>query len=146
MKAFKIVILSLFGLSAVLFVGCQSTSVNTVQRSTPLATPQVASSKVLINDKSLDKAVSIVSVNEGVVSGNILQIQALIQNNGSKPVSFNYFIEWYDRNGMMVTSTTSGWRQFRLMGDEVKPIGAIAPNPNVVDFVIKLQEPNFKKN
>lgn len=124
--------------------GCASTTVNTVDRADPIASPNVVQDRRVVTDESLDRRVSILQVAEGEVSGDLLKIQVTVQNNGSSPRNINYMFEWYDANGMQVSGASSGWRSLRLMGKEQKSISGIAPNPNAVDFNLKLSEPTTR--
>jgi uncharacterized protein YcfL len=125
---------------AALLAGC--TSVNSVERAQPIGTPSVVADQRVQPDGSLRKKISIVQVNEGVVSDNLVKAQVLLANNKKSPVTINYSFEWFDLNGMQVNATSGAWKSLRLMGKETKAVSAIAPKPQAVDFVLKLLEAN----
>jgi uncharacterized protein YcfL len=135
----KLLQLTSLGLAFVALAGCTST-VNTVERADPVGTPATINDRRILTDKSLTKAVSVVQVNEGVASGNLARIQVVLRSNKKKAITVNYVFEWSDMNGMLVTTASGGWEPLRLMGMEERAISSIAPSPNAVDFVLKLQE------
>lgn len=135
-----IILITLTSLLVLLLSGCAN--VNTVSRSNEYATKNVVNDKRVITDTGLGKKITITEVVEGVVSGDLTKVQVRLQNNRSYELSINYAFEWYDLNGMQVDSTASGWKSLRLQGKEEKAVSSIAPNPNAMDFVLKLQEPN----
>jgi uncharacterized protein YcfL len=134
--AFGILLISL----PVILTGCRA-AVGTVERAQPVGAPQVVDDKRIIPDASLRKKIDIVQVNEGVVSGNLTKVQVVLANKKSSRVTINYAWEWYDGNGMIVNSTGSAWKSLPLGGSERTAITAIGPNPQAVDFVLKLKEP-----
>jgi len=124
----------------VLLTGCRA-SVASVERAQSVGTPQVVQDKRVQPDGSLRRKIAIVQVNEGVVSGDLTQVQVLLANQKSSRVTVNYAWEWYDVNGMLVHSTGAGWKSLPLGGMEQKAVTAVAPTPQAVDFVLKLKEP-----
>ena len=123
----------------VLLSGCTST-VNTVSRSDNIGAANTVSDKRVVTDYQLGKAISILQVSEGMVSGNLTKVQVRLASNRSRAMNVNYAFVWYDLNGMEVSSSSSGWKSTRFQGKEEKAISSIGPNPNAVDFVLKLQE------
>lgn len=137
--------LLLCALAALLFAGgCATQSVNTVEREDPVGSPNVVDDRRIVTDTSLGRHLSVVRVNEGTASGDLARVQVILRSNRSKPMTINYRFEWYDLDGMLVSTASGGWKPLRLMGKEQKAIGAVAPNPRAVDFVLKLQEPTVK--
>ncbi len=122
-----------------LAVGCEM--VNTAERSEPIAQSDPVALKKVEPDPTLKAQVQIISANQGIVSGNLLKVQVVVRNNIALRKTFNYKFEWYDINGMMVDSpTTRVWQVARLQPKESMVITGIGPNPNVVDFRLKLVE------
>ena len=126
-------------LLVVLLSGCTST-VNTVSRSDNIGAANTISDKRVVTDYQLGKAISILQVSEGMVSGNLTKVQVRLASNRSRAMNVNYAFVWYDLNGMEVSSSSSGWKSIRFQGKEEKAISSIGPNPNAVDFILKLQE------
>lgn len=124
-----------------LAIGCATQSVNTVEREDPVGTANVIEDRRIVTDTTLGENLSVVRVNEGTASGDLARVQVLLRSNRNKPMTVNYRFEWYDLDGMLVTTASGSWKSLRLMGKEQKAISSIAPNPRAVDFVLKLQEP-----
>jgi uncharacterized protein YcfL len=133
------IILPVLALAALGLTGC-ATSVNTVQRANPQATPSYVSDQRVITDTTLARKLSTVSVNEAKVSGNLLKIQVTLENNSSKPQSFIYKFDWIADDGMELSGPTGGWKQVQLEGREVRAVSAIATSPRAVDFRLKVRE------
>jgi uncharacterized protein YcfL len=125
--------------AALLGAGC-ATSVNTVSRAEPQATPSYVADQRVITDASLGRKVAIVSVNESKVSTNLLKIQVTLENRSSKPQAFTYKFDWIAQDGMELSGPTTGWQQIQLEGREVRAVSAIAPTPTAADFRLKLRE------
>ena len=130
-----------------LLVGCRAAT-GTVERAQPVGIPQTVEDKRVMPDMSLRGKIAVIQVNEGVVSGDLIKGQVILRNRKSSSQTINYAWEWYDTNGMLVPSVSSSYKQLRFAGDEQKAISAIAPKPQAVDFVLKLQEPRpfFKRH
>lgn len=132
----KHIILSLSALSFLLFASCSS--VNTVERAEPLATPDPIAIKKVITDPALKDKADVVNVIQGTVSDDLLKIQVQVENLTYDYQDFNYQFVWIDKNGFQVTSPTPIWRPVQIAGRQTKYLTAIAPNPNVVDFQVNL--------
>ncbi len=124
---------------ALLGSGC-ATSVNTVSRSEPQATPSYVADQRVITDSSLGRKVAIVSVNEAKVSGDLLKIQVTLENRSTKPQAFTYKFDWIATDGMELSAPTGGWKQIQLEGRETRAVAAVATSPKAVDFRLKLRE------
>lgn len=137
--SFRVLALSLFIAMLGLSMGCST--VNTVERSEQIGTPTYVNDKRVITDQSLNATVRVLSVNESIVSGNLRRIQVMVQNTRNSARSFSYRFEWFDVDGMQVTTSSNAWQSRRIQGKESIALAAVAPNPRAVDFVLKLQEP-----
>ena len=134
-------VVTLAGLAALaLFATGCATSVNTVSRAEPQATPGYVNDQRVITDASLGRKVAILSVNEGKASGDLLRVQVTLENRSSKPQAFTYKFDWISQDGMELSGPTGGWKQIQLEGREVRAVSAIATNPSAVDFRLKLRE------
>lgn len=137
-------LLSAYILSGIaLFSSC--TTVNTVERETPVGTKQIIADKRVITDSTLNKKVSIVGLNEGVTNGGFLQVQIEVLNRKNSLQDFSYRFEWFDMNGMLVDTPTSVWIPRQIEGQETMTITAVAPAAGVKDFRVKFIE-NVRKN
>ncbi len=117
--------------------GCKT--VNTTERANPVGTPNYVQDKRIITDSDVAKIANIVSVQE-TTRGDLLQVQVNIENTRSITQSFNYQFEWFDLQGMQVSTPTSMWSSITLEGKEQRAIQGMAPTPRAKDFRLKLQE------
>ncbi len=124
---------------ALLATGC-ATSVNTVSRAEPQATPNYVNDQRVITDASLGRKLAIVSVNDATVSGDLLRVQVTLENKSSKPQAFTYKFTWIGQDGMELSAPTGGWKQIQLQGRETRAVAAIATSPSAVDFRLALRE------
>ncbi|WOO41512.1 YcfL family protein [Rubellicoccus peritrichatus] len=113
-------------------------SVNTVERAEPQSNPNLIAIKKVITDPALQSKVSVVDVNEGTVSDDLLKIQVKLENLTYDLQQFNYQFIWIDKDGFAVTSPTPIWKAGQIQGRETIFINGIAPNPRVVDFQMKV--------
>lgn len=125
--------------AVLLLAGC-GTTVNTVSRADSLAAPSMVADRRVITDNSLAGMVRVNSVNQATVSGNLLKIQATIENLKRSTKTLNYKFEWIDENGMAVDSPNETWKQIRLQPRETTTISTVAVTPRAVDFNLKLKE------
>lgn len=125
-------------ISVVGLTGCRS--VNTIERSQSRANPNYVDDQRVITDNSANRNLTIVSVIEGQVSGDLLKIQATVQNNSRNDRDFNYMFEWILDDGMVHQGAVGGWRKLNLQGGETRSISGVATSPRAVDFRLKVQE------
>lgn len=116
--------------------GCSS--VNTVERQTPVAQRQVVADKRVITDPGLNRAVSIVGVNEANVADGFLKIQIELLNRTTSTQNFKYQIEWFDAAGMVVKTPTTAWIDRQILPQQTLAITAVAPTASAKDFRIQL--------
>ena len=126
------------GLLAVLS-GC-ATNVNTVERAQPMAATNYISDKRVVTDNTLARTVRVDAINQTIVSGDLIKIQATLENLKNDLRSVRYKFEWTDKDGMAVNGPTEGWRVLQLQGRETVNISTVAVSPRAVDFVLKLSE------
>jgi len=120
--------------------GC-TTTVNTAERQQPIGERQMVADKRVITDESLNRRVNIVGINQDVVGG-LLRVQVEVQNKSDSPHSFRYHFEWFDANGMLVSSPAS-WIDRQILGRDTLMLMGIAPTEGAKDFKIKLMtKPN----
>ncbi|MFN3531491.1 MAG: YcfL family protein [Candidatus Brocadia sp.] len=116
------------------------TTVNTVERETPVGTKQMIADKRVITDSTLNKKVNIVGLNEGITKGGFLQVQIEVLNRKNSMQDFSYRFEWFDMNGMQVDTPTSVWIPRQIEGQETMTITAVAPTTTAKDFRVKFIE------
>jgi uncharacterized protein YcfL len=123
---------------AVLFPSC--TTVNTVERETPVGTRQMIADKRVVTDSTLNKKVNITGLNESTTSGGFLQVQIEVINKKNSMQNFSYNFEWFDTNGMLINTPTSIWIPRQIEGRETLAITAVAPTTTAKDFRVKFIE------
>ena len=124
---------------AALLSGC-ATNVNTVERAQPLATADYIADKRVVTDNTLARTIRVYAVNQTTVSGNLLKIQAKIENLKSDLRSVRYKFEWIDKDGMAVGSPYEGWKVLAIQGRDTAYISTVAVSPRAVDFILKFSE------
>lgn len=130
----------LLALCAVLLLAGCGTTVNTVERAQPEASPSYVADKRVITDRTLAAMFRVVSINQTTVSGNLLKVQATIENLKNSTKALTYKFEWIDADGMAVDSPNETWKQIRVQGRETTTISTVAVTPRAVDFRLKLKE------
>jgi uncharacterized protein YcfL len=136
----RLLVSSLLAAAALVALPGCATNVNTVERAQPQATPDYVSDKRVVTDNTLARTVRVNSVNQATVSGNLLKIQATLENLKNNPRTIRYKFEWIDQSGMAVNSPNETWKTLMLQGRETTMISTVAINPRAVDFVLKLSE------
>lgn len=131
-------LLPLAGIGLLALSGC--TTVNTVENADKQGQRQMVTDQRAITDASLDRKVSIVGVNQSMTPGGLLKVQVELQNRTRSLQRFNYRFEWFDANGMQVTTVASALLPDQIEGKESKFIFGVAPNPNCKDFRVKFIE------
>ena len=139
-------LLNLFFLSAVivLVAGCRSTSVNSVEPASPSGQTQMVSDKRVLTDQTLNNIVRIIGVNTATGAEGFLKVQVQVENLTRKARSFTYQVEWFDENGMIISSPTRVAMPRTIEAREVMAITATAPTPRAKDFRMKFLEPTTK--
>ena len=130
--------LSLAGIGLLALSGC--TTVNTVENAQKEGQRQMVTDQRAITDASLGRKVSIVGVNQSMTPGGLLKVQVELENRTRSLQRFNYRFEWFDANGMQVTTVASALLPDQIEGKESKFIFGVAPNPNCKDFRVKFIE------
>jgi uncharacterized protein YcfL len=125
--------------AALLLAGC-GTTVNTVERAQSQAAPNYIADQRVITDRTLAAAIRVVAINQGTVSGNLLKVQATVENLKNSTKTLNYKFEWTDQNGMAVDSPNETWKQLRIQPRETTTISSVAITPRAADFTLKLKE------
>jgi uncharacterized protein YcfL len=132
------ILLPLAGIVLLALSGC--TTVNTVENAQKEGQRQMVTDQRAITDASLGRKVSIVGVNQSLMPGGLLKVQVELQNRTRSLQRFNYRFEWFDANGMQVTTVASALLPDQIEGKESKFIFGVAPNPNCKDFRVKFIE------
>jgi uncharacterized protein YcfL len=116
--------------------GCKS-SMNTVENAQKTGQRQMLPDQRAITDQSLAYKVSIVGVNSAMTPGGFLKVQIELLNNTRSPQPFNYQFEWFDANGMQITTLSPVVVSDVIQGGEDKFVSAEAPTMACRDFRVK---------
>jgi len=125
--------------SLLALTGC-ATNVNTVERAQPRATPDYIADKRVVTDNTLARTVRVNSVNQETVSGNLLKVQATLENLKNNPRTVRYKFEWINDAGMSIGSPNETWKVITLQGRETTTVSTVSVNPRAVDFMFKMSE------
>jgi uncharacterized protein YcfL len=93
-----------------------------------------------ITDGGLKKKVSIVGVNQSMTPGGFLKVQVELLNTTRSLARFSYHFEWFDANGMQLSTLTAAEIPDQIEGGEDKFISSVAPTPACRDFRVKFIE------
>jgi uncharacterized protein YcfL len=124
----------------VLFTSGCVNNVNSYERAESQATPNVIADKRVITDNTLAGTLRVVSINQSTVSGNLLKIQATVENLRNSERTVNYKFEWIGQDGMALDSANETWKSLTLQGRETTTISTVSISPRAVDFRLKFRE------
>ena len=128
--------LALAGALLLAVSGCK-TSVNSVENAQKTGQRQMVSDQRAVTDKSLAGRVSIVGVNSAMTPGGFLKVQIEVVNMTRSLQRFSYHFEWFDANGMQLTTLAPVEVPDQIQGGESKFISSVAPTPACRDFRVK---------
>jgi uncharacterized protein YcfL len=116
--------------------GCK-TSVNSVENAQKTGQRQMVSDQRAVTDSGLGKKISIVGVNSAMTPGGFLKVQIELLNTTRSFQRFSYHFEWFDANGMQLSTLTTAEIPDQIEGGEDKFISSLAPTPACRDFRVK---------
>lgn len=116
------------------------TAVNTVENADTEGVSNIIEDKRVITDSTLERRVNVTAINERKAPNGFKQIQIQLTNRRNTIQTIFYNVEWFDMDGMKVTTAGGGWTQQQFMARESLYIVFTAPTINSNDFVIKLME------
>jgi len=119
--------------------GCHN-PINSVENAQKEGQRTMISDQRVVTDSGLNKSVSVVGINTAMTPGGVLKVQAELLNRTKSFHRFSYKFEWFDQNGMQLTTVLSATIADQIEGGESKFISAIAPTPACKDFRLKLLE------
>jgi uncharacterized protein YcfL len=125
--------------AAALLGGCANT-MNTLEPAGTVAQRQMLSDKRLITDTTLHNRVQPVGINTATGPAGFLKIQVELMNTTGRRHAFTYRVEWFDENGMIISSPTGVSTPRTIEGGETISITATAPTDRAKDFRIKFME------
>ena len=119
--------------------GCK-TSVNSVENAQKTGQRQMVADQRAVTDTGLGKKVSIVGVNSAMTPGGFLKVQIELLNTTRSFQRFSYHFEWFDANGMQITTLAPAEIPDQIQGGEDKCISSMAPTTACRDFRVKFIE------
>jgi uncharacterized protein YcfL len=130
------IFLTLAGALVLAVSGCK-TSMNSVENAQKTGQRQMVADQRAITDKSLADKVSIVGVNTAMTPGGFLKVQVELLNNTRSPQRFSYHFEWFDADGMQITTLAPTEVSDEIQGGESLFISGLAPTTTCRDFRVK---------
>lgn len=121
------------------FAGCR-TSVNTVDPANPTGAPSPEAMSHMVTDSSLADAVVPVFYNKGKTESDFTIVQLQVQNRSRSVARVNYRVEWFDTNGIAITSPAPITKPLVIEAGATETIKAVALTPKAVDARIRFQE------
>lgn len=95
--------------------------------------------KVYSSNSLLSSRISVQDLKQKTV-GDLLYIQATLENDWKFELDFQYKIKWFDRDGFEVAPESQPWRQLVMAGRSQNNVQAVAPNPSAVRYEIWVRE------
>ena len=137
MKTFSI--LSRAALASALtlaMAGCAT--VNTITPAQDRTTPNRIADKRIVTDFNVSRIAYVSEITESTVGGNLLHVQAKMQNLTAAGKNVDYRFQWYDAYGMAVGNPVQ--HTAFLEGGQIVPIGETATSPSAVTWQLDLAE------
>ena len=94
---------------------------------------------VYSNNSLLSSRISIADLKQKRV-GDLLYVQATLENDWKFQLDFQYKIKFFDADGFELEPEAQPWRQVVMAGRSMNSVKALAPNPSAVRFEIWVQE------
>lgn len=116
------------------------TAVNTVENADTVGVSNIIEDKRVITDATLKRRVDVTAINDRKATNGFKQIQIQLTNRRNTIQTIFYNVEWFDADGMKITTAGGGWTQQQFMARESLYIVLTAPTINANDFIIKLME------
>ena len=82
------------------------------------------------------EGIQIEEVKTGIGKGGFMQVFVSGFNNSSGTKRFEYRVEWFDGDGVVINSTSSTWLPVSATGKSSFNFKAVAPSKDAVDFKI----------
>ena len=91
------------------------------------------------NNSTLANRLAVEALQDKTV-GDLLYVQATLENGWKFELDFQYKIKWFDRDGFEVAPESQPWRQLVMAGRSQNNVQAVAPNPSAVRYQIWVRE------
>ena len=123
---------------ALLTPACKS--MNTTEPAHPVGQKQMVADQRITTDPSLNRRVRIVGVNTSETPEGYLKVQVELVNTTRSLQNFSYRFEWFNLQGMEVSSSAQAFIPKQIEGGESIYVSAMAPTITCKDFRLKLME------
>jgi len=122
--------------------GCNTKDhgVNTYEPANPAYVRHTIQDKRVIRDRRTARAVNVLSVIDGNSDTGLARVGVEIQNQHTHAFRFNYRFDWFDQQGLPVTTPTATMISQQIEGGQVMTLMSVAPAPNAKDFRLSIQE------
>ncbi|MFA4945217.1 MAG: YcfL family protein [Lentisphaeria bacterium] len=138
----KLWILATAGLALAAAAGCRAPQTAGMEAGgTISATPEGDTQMtkfVVINNQKLARGLQVVDARH-TFANDILHASITIVAKGSRDLQFQYKFAWFNANGMEVEADRYPWTPVVVHGFESKTLQAVAPNPSVREFRLKIR-------
>ena len=121
----------------VALAGCR-TSVNTTENYYKEGRMNIVEDSRIVTDPSMAGRVAVTLLNERTAENGFKQVQIRFTNFRNTRQQVSYQLEWFDLDGMRVSTATGGWRDLPIEAREDRFLDFVAPNDRAKDFIIKL--------
>ena len=132
--------------------GCQDT-VNTMENRDLAMTPNNVDTRSFVTDSFCRDRLALVSCRRAMTPGGVMMAQVAIRSErygfwsemwssikDANPYHVIYRFDWFDENGMKVTTAADTWLEEIFTPGETKYIQSVAPNSRCKDFVLSVRE------
>ncbi|WP_348677631.1 YcfL family protein [Alcanivorax profundi] len=95
--------------------------------------------KVYSSNSLLSSRISVESLRQKRV-GDLLYVQAVLENDWKFQLDFQYKFKWFDADGFELEPEAQPWQQVVMAGRSQNSVKGVSPNPSAVRFEIWVQE------
>lgn len=72
--------------------------------------------------------------------GDLMQVQATLENMWKFELDFQYKFKWFDKDGFEINPEGQPWQQLVMAGRNKTQVQGVAPNPSATRFEIWVRE------
>lgn len=145
---------SMLALLLLVGTGCNTNQhgVNTVEPSNPAYVRHTIPDKRVIRDRETARAVSVLQVIDGTTDTGLARVGVEVQNLRRSVFRFNYRFDWFDAQGLPVSTPTATMISQQIEAGQVLVLTSVAPTPQAKDFRLTVQQstreffPRLRKN
>ena len=119
--------------------GCK-TSVNSVENAQKTGQRQMVSDQRAVTDNEPRQESFHRRRQSAMTPGGFLKVQIELLNTTRSPQRFSYHFEWFDANGMQITTLRPPRFPTRFRAAKTSSFPAMAPTPECRDFRVKFIE------